>query len=223
MKKYSVEVVATAAIAAILIQPTLAFTQDRAPDTVAFFIEAVSGLLATNEFTLRKNALIGETLIPLFEGQSVDRDESSLRFHEASPSASTLKLQSVVANEKAIEARIQNELNTGTKPALNDTVIRVDNEALFEAGSGKLSIRGQETLGNVASIINRHASPEVRVLVNADADAVLGKKRANAIRNYLAKSSKITVDQVRIVRALEGVPADEARFTTSIQVLNRSY
>ncbi len=219
MKKYSVEVVATAALAAILIQPTLAFAQDRAPDTVAFSIEAGSGVLVTNEFIHRKNALTGEALIPLFETQSALPENAAPQCTRTSPSASTLKLQSVAANEKALEARIKERLAAENTPAVNGTVIRLGNGELFEADSEKLSVQGQETLRNVAAIINRHASPEVRVVVNADPELV--EKRADTIRNYLAQFSKITVNQVRIVRAIEGISPEESRYTTSIQLVDR--
>ncbi len=218
MNKYSVEVVATAALAAILIQPTLAFAQGSEQDTITFTVE--TGDPAINGFTPGSKVLFGGTLPPATGSLSAASELTDPRCTRPSGSASTLKLQSVTANERALESRLRLKQSTGSPAAEEGTVIRLENGDLFAAGSEKLSTQGQETLRNVAAMINRHASPEVRVVVNADQS--LEKKRADTIRNFLAQSSKITVDQISIVKAAEGSSSKEYQFTTSILLANRS-
>ncbi|MEC5127608.1 hypothetical protein VSU19_12650 [Verrucomicrobiales bacterium BCK34] len=220
MKKYSVEVVTAATFAAIVIQPSLISAQDRFEGTTTYSSMAASREVVSNNIAHRRSAIPGESLISGFEKPYVFSEKSLFPTPSVSPSASTLKLQSVEADEKALEARIQEKMATGNTPSTNGTVIRLGNDELFEGSSGRLSLRGQETLENVAAIINRHASPEVRVVANAD--STLDKKQANAIRNYLARSSKITVDHVRIVRGIAGVSPEEARYTTHLQIVDRS-
>ncbi|MDF1739797.1 MAG: hypothetical protein P1U86_11615 [Verrucomicrobiales bacterium] len=220
MKKYSVEVVTAATFTAIVIQPSVISAQDGFRGSATYSSRAGSREVVSNTMTHRGNSIPGEKLISGLEKQYTVLEKSLFTAPPVSPSASMLKLQGVEADEKALEARIQANLATGNTPAMNGTVIRLGNNELFDGPSGKLSARGEETLQNVAAIINRHASPEVRVVANAD--STLEKKRANTVRNYLARSSKITVDHVRIVKAIAGVSPEESRYTTNLQVVDRS-
>lgn len=219
MKKNTLEVVATAVFAAIILPAQSVSAQERAPDPVEESTEA-GGNLVIREFAPGKKVVIGETPILVFEKHSVVQGKQVAPATGSTSTASPSRLQSAEANERALEAWVQKRLGAEETPAKKGSVIRIGNGELFKAGSGKLSDQGQKTLGNVAAMINRQASPEVNLVVNAE--PMLAKKRANAVRNYLAKSSKITVDQVKVVKSIEGIPAKEARFATNILVLDRS-